>query len=893
MSDMHLKTRYFQAPVLAQFTYCALLIIFSAIVITACKPLTEVICEDCEALKAVNHNPTLAPLAAVVDGQWVRMVKPSQTVVVQAHAADRDGDRLRYRWIAAPNSGSIEQLKSSMVKWRVGKDKEDQRLTVVVNDGKGGYAKETLRLPTQSEVVFAGQVVANDGKPLESVSVQVNDEKTNTDSKGHFKLPIKDANAPRFVLNLSKWGYGLVSRTYDQSVHDGKWTMLPATIQSVDPTRPIIVTDVLSLTNCTGSLTSGINWNDYPQQRIPRITDTFGQLTGGTIPADITQALNFIFGGTDCSPGISINIPANSLVDNSGNPPQGNVQVSLSTVDLYAPDSMPGDYSVQTEERTLWMQSYGAGGINIRSGGKTMQLKKGQTAKLTIPVDPNQLRQKGKIPETIPLLLFNEDTAEWLPRGEAKLDKNGKFYHVVIDHFSEFNTDLIKTDQACLRFSGESLISADGTAGEFELDAIIPLGSAAPVVRNWHISASDDPLHADDPNLHVIVNLPSDTWITLIPMRQESGRLIPYGIFGANSGPPQSPTDPNFPMYPYTACANELVLTDVGGTVDIVVDGTGHIEGPFPIHLFSLTNPDGTDIYPLEPVSGSYALYSLYDSGSAKVRINNILPKEIGGMVSTTDAGWLALTDLATVNVRLNGLNTQDPGTCAVPIGPAGSEYSAQVEITDIATRPYDLDATLIGLSVINQVIAHINYQNMISIPACAGLVTPESGPYMDFYFPGDSGIPSPDLVLTLERFGSTTSTDGATAGQSYWLRNMIFQHGTNVAADDPDAADPIDFRLDTGTTLTIINDRVAGLLGLIAGDGSSNCFGGINNGYVIDSVTAMGDDGTYRIENASICWQESVIDGSHIVDAVIGSNFFDQVQIVFDGVNNTLGIIE
>jgi len=82
-------------------------------------------------------------------------------------------------------------------------------------------------------------------------------------------------------------------------------------------------------------------------------------------------------------------------------------------------------------------------------------------------------------------------------------------------------------------------------------------------------------------------------------------------------------------------------------------------------------------------------------------------------------------------------------------------------------------------------------------------------------------------------------------------------------------------------------------LLGLAAGGSSCDCYGGTNNGYYISSITAMGIDGTYRIENAAICWQESSIVGSNIVDAVIGSNLFDQVQIILDGPNNTLGVIQ
>ena len=864
------------------------------LLLTACSPLGSDQCEPCKTTESANQHPTIAPLAAEIDGQWARMAEPGMAVIVRAHAADKDGDRLRYRWIVMPDSGTLRNIKPSIIEWELGNGQREQKLHLVVSDGRGGHAKETLRLPTRSEVIFAGKVVSSDGKPIEAASVAVNGEESTTDSEGAFNLPIAKANAPRFVLNIRKWGYGLVSRTYDQSVTNGTWTMLPATIQSVDPTQAIIATDVLSQSNCTGSLTSGINWNDYPNKRIPRITDTFGQLAGGPIPTDITQALDTIFGGTACSPGISISVPANSLVDDAGNAPPGNVELSLSTIDLYAPDSMPGDYSVRTKDGIGWMQSYGAGGVNIRANNLSYQLKDGYTAELTIPVDPNQRRQEGKIPATIPLLLFDEERGEWTPRGQAKLSENGEYYVAIIDHFSEFNTDLIKTDQACLRFRGDSLVSATGVAGAYELDAIVPLGTAAPVVRNWHVSPSTEASDAGNANLHVIVNLPSDTWVTLVPMRSEGGQLIPYGIFGANSGAAQNPTDPNFPIHPYVACANELPLTDIGGSINIVVEGAGRGDGPYPIHLFALSNPTGTDIYPLSPTAGAFALYSLYDTGTSKVRISDVVPKLIGGNVPNSDADLLNLSGLQTVNVRLNGLNRQDPLTCNVPIDAPATPFAAQVEVAGIATRDFTgKNATLIGTAVINELVAHIDYQQIINIPACAGLAAPASGPYMDFFLPGNAAIPNPDLILTLERHGTGVSTDSSTAGRLYWLRNVIFQQGDKVVADDPGATDPFDFLFDTGTPMTIINDRMAGLLGLAAGGSSFDCYGGTNNGYYISSITAMGIDGTYRIENAAICWQESSIVGSNIVDAVIGSNLFDQVQIILDGPNNTLGVIQ
>ncbi|MBW2182582.1 MAG: hypothetical protein JRF49_01770 [Deltaproteobacteria bacterium] len=833
-----------------------------------------------------NHDPVLVPLTAEVKGKRMRIVSPGTTVMVHAHASDVDGDRLRYRWIVAPNSGKVETVKASSVKWNVGKGKDDKRLYVVVVDGKGGSAKGELRLPTRSEVVFSGQVLSTKGKAIKAAHVDVNGETTVTDSEGFFKLPIKKANAPRFVLNITKQGFGLVSRVYDQGVQGSKWTMTEATTQTFNPTQAIVIRDVLSQTNCTGSLTNGINWNNYPQQRIPRIIDTFGQLSSGTIPNEITQALNIIFGGTDCNPGISITIPPNSLVDTAGNSASDKIEVSVSTVDLYAPDSMPGDYTVRTKEGTRWMQSYGAGTVNIQSGEKSFQLKKNAYAKLTIPVDPTQLKMKGKIPPTMPLLLYDDKNGEWTLKGKAKLNKEGTAYIARVNHLSAYNTDLIKTDQACIRFIGDNLISTDGTSGKYKLSAIIPMGTAAPVVRSWDITPSTE----SDPHLHTIVNLPSNTWITLIPMREESGGLVPYGIFGINSGPDQNPTDPNFPPYPYTACQNEVELTDVGGALDIIVDGTGHITGPLPAHFYALTNPDGTDIYPLAPISGAYSLYGLYDSGSTKVRINDLNPPNriSGPNFGDKDTGILGLTSVQTVNLRLNGLNARLPSG-GIPMGEPGSANPAQVQVNGIAVKPDNVDATLIGAPVINQVVAHIDYTTTITDSPGFGITV--TGPYTDFFLPGDPGIPAPDLILQLERFGNLVSTDGATPGQRYWLRNVVFQNGNNVVADHQNAPNPFDFLFDTGTTLTIVNNRTANSLGLSSGSGTFNCFGGTSNGYVIDSVTMIGSDGSYRINNANICWQESAIGNPQIVDAVIGSNFFDQVQIIFDGPGDNLGI--
>jgi len=54
------------------------------------------------------------------------------------------------------------------------------------------------------------------------------------------------------------------------------------------------------------------------------------------------------------------------------------------------------------------------------------------------------------------------------------------------------------------------------------------------------------------------------------------------------------------------------------------------------------------------------------------------------------------------------------------------------------------------------------------------------------------------------------------------------------------------------------------------------------------------GTNGTYTITDALVCRAPGVISTSikgRLVDAVIGANFFSQVQVLLDGPNGTLGV--
>jgi len=285
------------------------------------------------------------------------------------------------------------------------------------------------------------------------------------------------------------------------------------------------------------------------------------------------------------------------------------------------------------------------------------------------------------------------------------------------------------------------------------------------------------------------------------------------------------------------------------------------------------------DIYPLG--EGSIALYGLYDTGSTKVRISNASENRLTHQNwGKSDVDHLKLYKVETVNIRLNGLQKEDLNG-NVPIGPPGSENVPQVDVANIAVKPEEVGLTLIGAPLVNRVVTHINFSNKI-----IGLFSKIETIEINLYNPNDPRIPSFDIALRLEPFGNLVSTDGATPGYRYWLRDVAFQNGTRTVSDQDNM---FNFFFDTGTNLTIVNNAIAEKLGLTANSGSFNCFHGQNNGYFIDTVTMVGTNGSYEINNIPICWKEDAIE---VGDAVIGTNFFDQVQIVVDGPNTTLGIM-
>jgi hypothetical protein len=415
-----------------------------------------------------------------------------------------------------------------------------------------------IRVTEGNPITFSGTVISNFGKPVAGAIVEVNGKERKTDAKGVFSVPARIAGS--YIVTIRKDGYGLFSQTFQTGVESKTWVLTEATIKRLDPTQVMRVHDELSQKGCYGTLSSRVD----SERQMP----VYGGITKAA-----QLVLDIISNRTECSPGITVDIPANSLVDEHDRPPTGSVDISVATLDLFAPDGMPGNYGVTLPgetgqgppRRAGYMESRGAGFITVTSEGKPFQLKEGVKATVTIPIDPTQLKlikaQGGTPADTIPLLLYDEKQAVWVPQGLANLNATKDAYVSKISHFSGYNADLTFSNIGCVT------IDTSRMSGNFqwEVSALVP-GNGI----QYKAQSSTNPIVPDSSTmLHAEYRLPAGQDITF---RWFQGAIIPadphqpiQGVtpLGQQTWPNlQTQPDQNnpFPGFPYTGCQGPVVF---------------------------------------------------------------------------------------------------------------------------------------------------------------------------------------------------------------------------------------------------------------------------------------------------------------------------------------------
>ncbi len=769
--------------------------------------------------------------------------------------------------------------------------------------------------PVAGEATFSGTLRDAAGQPVAGALIQVGDHTTTTDAQGQFVIKGAWIRSERWVLEVRHPGFAPISKVFGQGAEGLNLTTVKTTTQSFDAASAIVARDIRS--NCIGSVTAAADWSTHPVARFPRAFDAAGNRLTGKLPAAAQQVLAFLSGAQPCSSGFQVAVPANSLVNAAGQAVQGQVQLGLSTVDLYSPDGMPGDYTVAGEEGPAYMESFGAGTLVARAGDQVLQLKKGTKARIEIPVDPAQIKAGAKIPPMIPLLRYDSTSGEWRRTGQATLDTGRMVYVGEVTHFSEFNADTIKTDPACLRFD------ASGIAGSFQLVTTAPTTSGG--YRQMTHTVAPNPAQAN-PNLHAVFNLPANAWVALRAIKSGT----PIGTWLVETGGPWGSS--GAPTYDYAACGTVFNLSETVGS-GVTHNGATHQFGPLPKHVSYLVNTAGAteDVYPVGGTNcGAPCLYvfSLFDTGSPLVVIDNATTSLLG-ITLTPNPLW-------DVDVRVNGLGALDASLLA-PFGTPGAAGGAQAhsgvirvaprsdtiteeEIrTDASGTPIggyvSVNYNLIGAPVANKIVARIDYTTTITKGPWTFGAAPFTitAPDIQFYQPGDPAIPAPALTLFLEGFGTVSDPSTGSLDQRRFLQNVTFTEGSHSVYDDQTPGSPVRFLYDSATTYTVISQAMATALGVspTSPNPAAGCSSLDTSNFVtLDSVTIVGMNSshqlaTYRINNAEVCVDVAgtVITTNYpdpanpggpprIVDAVIGANLFDQAKVLWDGPRSTLGIL-
>jgi len=169
---------------------------------------------------------------------------------------------------------------------------------------------------------------------------------------------------------------------------------------------------------------------------------------------------------------------------------------------------MPGDNSANFGSGNAMMESFGAFSLDIYDNEKSYNLdeEKKQQASVSIPAS---LFPSREMPNTVPILSYNEKSGIWEKSGDAELDTAKKVYVAKVSHFSAVNFDIEKVNPACLRFKDND----DTFDPPYKAEVtIVPSGGGLPLVRSRDVNAGD--LCSD--RQFALTRLPQNTSATVV-----------------------------------------------------------------------------------------------------------------------------------------------------------------------------------------------------------------------------------------------------------------------------------------------------------------------------------------------------------------------------------------
>ncbi len=275
---------------------------------------------------------------------------------------------------------------------------------------------------------FAGKVTGQDGINIDPATVQINGVSEVTDRSGSFGFDVKSAD--RYVINVRKHGYALVSQIEDAPNKFLNFTLKQAEVYEIDPSQASEVED---------------------------------------------------------SRGTRIQLDANVLVDSNGNLPTGPVNATVYTYDL-ANEAIPGDMGgINTDRKDVFMESAGAFWAEFTdASGNKYNLAPDKEATISVPAP------KSNYSKAPTLWHYDESTGKWEEKKDKEGKEasaqliDGRLVGKT-DHFSAVNFDWEKREPACVKFEiDKSLFGTFGSPLDVKAVATAPSGSSR--TRNFTLS---------------------------------------------------------------------------------------------------------------------------------------------------------------------------------------------------------------------------------------------------------------------------------------------------------------------------------------------------------------------------------------------------------------------
>ncbi len=432
-------------------------------------------------LTFMNSNPSINYIVGLNEkGKALLRTRPGNKLKVIADVIDAEKNRLYYKWIPSVKNNSIILSDSSSIDWKLPNSIGRYEMTLLVYDSMGGVAYKTYSINAgDGSVDFAGIISdAGGSERMSKTAITVNGKyAATTDEKGYYRFKVPENDSDRYVLNIDKPGYVLCSKVYATDAVQKDYRLLKATTQSFDPKQDI---------------------------NLAEAEDTYTKFNKKNGAGEVRNA-------------VRVSIPANSIVDSTGNLVTVPVNVSIRSIDLADNYGfLPGNNECLRNGVKMRMKSYTAADVQVRDKANPSikyQLANDKKAMLYMPVTASQFKA---LPNKIAAWKFNHLPALWQPLGS--FDKAGTIFQFSISEFGGIDFGEILPPQQLA--SPTSILLQDGSNSIFSKPGTVtirlfmpqPLGG---LDQGTIVANLNSPADLQLGNLLPIENLPENTVVTI------------------------------------------------------------------------------------------------------------------------------------------------------------------------------------------------------------------------------------------------------------------------------------------------------------------------------------------------------------------------------------------